>query len=95
MSVKQIVLWAEWAKDSSRVIGGTFSPIPLEKRPDKVWTLYLEADKEKPPGLPFRPVHHHNAWLEDVIHDWNWRGGVLNYATRILTHSCWVLVEYD
>lgn len=46
-------------------------PVPLDKRPDRVWTLFCDNDKNSPPSLPFRPQHHHNAFLEDEVHDWN------------------------
>lgn len=65
------------------------------ERPDRVWTLYQERDASAPPSLPFAPVCRRNAWPEDVIHDWNWRAGILRYYSRVADHGVWILCEYD
>jgi hypothetical protein len=68
--------------------------LPLERRPTRVWTLFLERDPKKAPTLPIAPVVRVNAWPEDVIHDWNHRKGTLRYFSRAVESSVWILVEY-
>lgn len=75
---------------------GTPSPtLDLPERPSRIWTLYRHRDPNLSPSLPFVPVHHQNAWLEDVGHDWNWRGGKLRYSSGVTDGRVWLLLEYD
>ena len=70
-------------------------PIPVDFRESDVargWTLY-ENDKNKPPKLPFYPKHHHNAFIEDPVHDWNIVHGKFRYGSRVMDPDVWVLVE--
>jgi hypothetical protein len=68
-----------------------------EAKPDLLWTLVDAADPEKTPGLPIVPAHMKNAYLEDHIHDWIVRGGVLYYYSRVVDlkrNGNWLLLEY-
>jgi hypothetical protein len=77
-----------------------FARLPDDEQPFRVWTLYGEGrdDPKAPPALPIAPTHNAGAFLEDRIHDWNVTrlDGVphLRYYSRVMPHSCWVLVEY-
>jgi hypothetical protein len=71
-------------------------PVPVKFRESdvaRVWTLYNETDKSKPPTLPYVPVHHHNAFMEDRIHDWNIVADKFRYGSRVMDRDVWVLVE--
>lgn len=70
-------------------------PAEVAKKPDRVWTLYLEEDETKVPELPIVPVHRTNAFMEDYIHDWDWTAGVFRYRSRITEDPVWVLLEYE
>jgi hypothetical protein len=70
-------------------------PVPVDFRESdvaRVWTLY-ENDKNKPPTLPFSPMHNHNAFIEDRIHDWNIVNGKFRYGSRVMDRDVWILVE--
>jgi hypothetical protein len=90
---RQIVLWVP----ETRLV-----PLPDDEEPYRVWTLYGEGrnDPKTAPALPITPAHHHGAFMEDMIHDWNVvrvgsdRKPHLRYASRAMDHSCWILVEY-
>lgn len=57
---------------------------PLERRPVKVATLIDEAAFNKAGhGL----LHNKTVFLEDEVHDWNWRDGQFRYYTRIATEA--------
>jgi hypothetical protein len=84
----------EWVPDKT-IAGGHFVPVQLDKRPDRIWTLYFEQDASKTPALPITPAHNVNAFMEDYVHDWNFeRDGRLRYYTRIMDRSCWILLEF-
>ena len=70
--------------------------ISVPKKPDRVWTLFRppEGWPEEGPRLPIVPVHHHNAFLEDYVHDWNWRDGIMRYYSRVTIGRVWLLLEY-
>lgn len=76
--------------------------VPMLKSPDRVWTLYTEMDENKPPTLPFKPIHNFNAFLEDYTHDWNWRLvrrdgkmiGEFDFYSRVVDRPVWVLLEF-
>ena len=70
-------------------------PLPLDKQPTRVYTLYFESKENKPPQLPFVPVHNKNAFIEDHIHDWSWNNGMFRYYSRVIDRPVWVLLEYD
>ena len=89
----QQVLWiGEWEK---RGVAMKAKPVPLDRKPDRVWTLYGWGHAKKPPKLPFLPVHRCGAFLEDSVHDWNWRGGKFYYSSRVADHPVWLLLEYE
>jgi hypothetical protein len=94
--VRQEVLWMTWEEIPSLPSKGKFKPVPLAglKEPNRVWTLYHETDFSKTPLLPINPVHNHNAFLEDWMHDWNVHGDKFFYFTRIMGRGVWVLFEY-
>lgn len=69
-------------------------PVPYDgPKPSRVWTWL--NDSPVGPGLPAAPVHGVNAFLEDYAHDWNIRGGMFIYRSRVSDRSCWVLLEFD
>lgn len=68
-------------------------PIPGD-RPYRVWTLFLETDPDKRPEIPAQVIHRHNGFLEDYIHDWNWRDGCLIYGSRAIESEVWILLQY-
>jgi len=88
MSTKQAVFWVDATK---RVA------VPSERRPGRVWTLYLHTDKDVAPALPIQPIHHHGAFLEDYIHDWHWSAStkVLRYFSRAIDCNTWILCEWE
>jgi len=62
-------------------------------------TVMGRDDPTTPPALPIAPVHNLGAFLEDHIHDWNMQrrageGPHLRYYSRVVAHSCWILLEY-
>jgi hypothetical protein len=48
--------------------------IPLEKRPQAVWTL-LNEEKFLQVGL----IHWETAFIEDSMHDWDWHDGQFRF----------------
>lgn len=42
--MKQELVWMEWVPDDS-MMGGKFKPVPINKKPSRIWTLYLHTDK--------------------------------------------------
>lgn len=63
--------------------------------PDKVWTLFEHRSEGELPRLPFFPTHHHNAFLEDRVHDWNTHDGKFRYMSRFIHDgSVWLLLEF-
>lgn len=67
-----------------------------EERPQRVWTLFDHVDQpDSPPALPIVPRHHHNAFLEDHVHDWRLEKGRLIYYSRASEGGCWLLLEYE
>jgi len=71
---------------------GSDRKVPVGGKPKRVWTLFHEG--EQPPELPVVPQHNVNAFLEDHIHDWDWRGGTLRYYSRVAKDSVWILCEF-
>jgi hypothetical protein len=74
---------------------GPAPAIDVAEKPSKVWTLYHFRDLEVVPALPYMPVHHKNAFVEDYVHDWNWRDGKFRYFSRILDGRVWLLLEHE
>ena len=48
--------------------------VSLQRCPKKVWTL-LDEEKLKRIGV----VHWHSAFLEDRMHDWDWKDGQFRF----------------
>ncbi len=93
---KQVLLFIEF------VAANTFAgvrAVPQEvdfkdKDVARVWTMFRESDKDRPPTLPIHPRHRDNAFLEDYVHDWNIDNkGRFRYASRVSDRAVWVLVE--
>jgi hypothetical protein len=85
--LKQTVLWVP---ESRRVALEGPSRTAANTR---IWTLYHYESPDRPPELPYVPVHHSNAFLEDYVHDWNHEKGVLRYGSRASEGRVWILVE--
>lgn len=83
---KQKVLWID---QTSGLISHD-----LSLKPTRVWTLVYEKDENKVPSLPIHPVHDANAFLEDEVHDWNWRRRKFRYYSRVTSGKVWILLEY-
>lgn len=71
------------------------STVELTGANTRIWTLFA-TDPDVKPELPIVPRHHHNAFLEDYMHDWNHEKarGYLRYASRAAEGSVWILVEH-
>lgn len=67
-----------------------------KERPYRLWTLYLNENKDNPPQLPIIPKHLHNAFGEDYVHDWNCYGNdkKLKYYSRVSNGNHWLLLEF-
>lgn len=65
----------------------------LPGKPKRVWTVFPGVDRDK----PFTPKHMSNAFLEDYVHDWTWRGDRLRYFSRVVDpeDSVWLFCEFD
>lgn len=85
---KQVLVWIPAGKAADRVA-------EVSQAPSRIWTLLFERNAEKKPDLPVIPIHNKNAFLEDHIHDWIWRNGVLRYYSRLNEGGTWALLEYD
>lgn len=94
--VRQKLIWlGSWAPARSGLSGiNQAAPVRVQRRPTRIWTLYTHTVEIAPPRLPFTPLHHVNAWLEDEMHDWNWVRGVLRYYSRVANGPVWLLLEY-
>jgi hypothetical protein len=80
-----------WVPETRRVE----LPVPdLSGKQMRIWTLYEYQDPGIKPILPYSPVHHHNAFLEDYVHDWHHEKGVLRYFSRVIHSNVWILLEY-
>ena len=95
--VRQKLVWlGEWAPARSGLGGiNQAAPVRVQREPTRIWTLFTHTVEHPPPRLPFVPVMRHNAWLEDIVHDWNWQRGVLRYYSRVANGPVWLLLEYD
>lgn len=63
--------------------------IPLERQPVRVATLLNEEAFNEDQHL----IHNKTVFLEDRMHDWEWREGQFRYFTRI-AETADVLVVY-
>ena len=92
--MKQELLWIPVGRD----LGGeslVCDPVPYAgKQPSKVWTLFREDNPDKKPELPYPPIHHLNAFLEDWLHDWDLVGGMFKYYSRASEGGVWLLLEF-
>lgn len=64
--------------------------IPLPRQPVRVATLLDEDAFKRDQFL----IHNRTVFLEDRIHDWDWREGALRYYTRVADCAD-VLVVYQ
>lgn len=90
---RQVVLWVPPGPNGEMPRGGFQLPLAGEA-PERVWTLYRHRAEGEAPALPFKPIHRHNAFLEDVTHDWTHRNGELRYYSRVSDGGHWILLEY-
>lgn len=94
----QRVVKLEWEDIPGQgVSNGRYKPITLDKQPSRVWTFLLYPDAPLP-TLPVFPVHNHNVFMEDWVHDWNYdeRTKGFRYYTRIFDkRDVWILLEYE
>lgn len=83
-----------WVPEDRRV--PITSKVELTGANTRIWTLYLSSDPDVKPELPIVPRHHHNAFLEDYIHDWYHEKsrGYLKYGSRAAESGVWILVEH-
>lgn len=64
--------------------------IPLSRQPVRVATLLDERAFKRDQFL----IHNRTVFLEDRIHDWDWRDGAFRYYTRVADCAD-VLVVYQ
>jgi hypothetical protein len=64
--------------------------IPMERQPVRVATLLDEKAFNEDQYL----IHHKTVFLEDRVHDWDWRSGQFRYYTRVADVAD-VLVVYE
>lgn len=85
--IRQELLWIPFSRQA-RIEG------ELNGSSVRIWTLFLNMDSEEKPGLPIKPVHNVNAFLEDYVHDWVYRNGILRYFSRAVHSNVWILIEH-
>lgn len=70
--------------------------ITVHRKPDRVWTLLGHSDRNRPPHPRLVPVHGQTAFIEERVHDWAWKEGVLRYYSRVVDRrdGVWLLLEY-
>ena len=95
--MRQELLWIPEAEDRGAFVKkAPLVPFPYETRPMKVWTLYTERDPDKTPQLPLKSRHHHGAFKEGYIHDWEIRNGeFFDYFSRVIDGYVWLLLEWE
>lgn len=97
-TLQQHLLYIEFSPKDDRPVRQAI-PVPVkwtEKQIKQVWTLYHFTNKDVPPLLPYKPVHHNNAFLEDCMHDWNIDSqGRFRYASRVTDEPVWILLEVE
>lgn len=92
--MKQSLIWIPVAEAGNSFVPKV-PPIPFDgEEPSRLWSLLMCRDHDTPPELPFTPVHHKNAFMEDKIHDWNIRNKHLHYYSRVSSGGHWALLEY-
>lgn len=92
--MKQELLWIPEGVDT-----GAFAKLCrvayTGPKPARVWTLLNECAQLIPPIMPFVPKHHHNAFLEDYMHDWDIRQGMFHYHGVARDGNNWILLEFE
>jgi len=76
--MRQELVWIDGSKSAQ-----------LSECPQRVWTL-----QNQNPSLPIQPVHGRNAFLEDKVHDWDWKNSRIKYYSRLAECNVWILVEF-
>lgn len=66
--------------------------------PKTIWTMlrYEHPSRPPPPDLPLR--HGQTAFLEDILHDWNWsatRPNELRYYSRVTKGGTWIALLFQ
>ena len=92
-TTQQKVFFAQWHRSDGHS-KGRFPPIMVGDIPSRVYTLFMETDRQSPPELPVLPIHGGNVYDTKFLRDWNWLGGYLRYLSP-MQESCWLLLEYD
>lgn len=64
--------------------------IPLTERPVRVATMLDEARFNEDQLL----IHNTTVFLEDALHDWNWKDGQFRYYTHVAERAD-VLIVYE
>ena len=75
-------------------LGKAAPSVKMKFEPKRVWTLFHDIGGVAP-SLPIVPRHHGNAFLEDRIHDWNWKNGLFRYGSRVASGKVWLLLEFE
>lgn len=65
------------------------TPIKIEAEPKHVWVCTEEPD------LDMKPKHRINAFLEDRLHDWDYRNGNFYYYGAAALGKVWLFIEYE
>jgi hypothetical protein len=90
---QRLLFIREWVTNRGH-LPNMAKPIPYDgPKPHRVWTLYA-FDETVTPALPITPIHNHNAFLEDCVHDWNIYGGHFRYRSRVADRPVWILLEF-
>ncbi|HDX8426152.1 TPA: hypothetical protein RQN23_000828 [Aeromonas veronii] len=92
--VKQTLIWSGNPVKANNMVGFKFMPIPFDKGEiHRLYTLYHFTDENKPPELPFSPVHNINAFIEDKGHDWSQNDREIRFTSRVVDQGVWLLAE--
>lgn len=95
---QEVIFVSEWKKNSAipkaSPIKFPSDSLGATNCPTRIWTAFRNVDPGVPPQLPFAPHHGVNAFLEDKVHDWQWRNGVLHYYSRVADRPVWLLIEF-
>lgn len=71
-----------------------FDPIPIEREVVRVWSMAAgrhDPEYKHDPDVPL--IHHQTAFMHDLIHDWTWRDGKLDYHPAIRDGGEWLAIE--
>jgi hypothetical protein len=93
--IKQKLLWLPPGID----VGATHKKCLVKytgPEPTRLWILPEYRTKENKPVLPYTPIHHNNAFLEDRMHDWSiWKEHIKYHGCLATEGSVWLLLEFE